>query len=51
MYKEDLALNNILGLICHKTQPTQKSVNLYCSENQGGLPILILKNVLFDLSI
>ena len=21
MYKEDLALNNLQGLICHKTQP------------------------------
>ena len=24
MYKEDLALNNLLGLICHKIQPTSK---------------------------
>ena len=24
MYKEDLALNNPLGLICHKTKPTNK---------------------------
>ena len=23
MYKEDLALNNLQGLICHKTQPNQ----------------------------
>ena len=23
MYKEDLALNNIQWLICHKTQPNQ----------------------------
>ena len=22
MYKQDLALNNLQGLICHKTQPT-----------------------------
>ena len=22
MYKEDLSLNNLQGLICHKTQPT-----------------------------
>ena len=30
MYKQDLALNNIQGLICHKTQPTDnyKSVNI-----------------------
>ena len=23
MYKEDLALNNLQGLICHKIQPNQ----------------------------
>ena len=23
MYKEDLALNNLQGLICHETQPNQ----------------------------
>ena len=23
MYKQDLALNNIQGLICHKTKPTK----------------------------
>ena len=23
MYKEDLVLNNLQGLICHKTQPNQ----------------------------
>ena len=23
MYKQDLALNNLQGLICHKTQPNQ----------------------------
>ena len=23
MYKPDLALNNLQGLICHKTQPNQ----------------------------
>ena len=26
MYKHDLALNNLQGLICHKTQPTKHSV-------------------------
>ena len=26
MYKEDLALNNLQWLICHKTQPNQTSV-------------------------
>ena len=24
MYKEDLALNNLEGLICYKTRPTQR---------------------------
>ena len=26
MYIEDLALNNLQGLICHKTKPKQTSV-------------------------
>ena len=30
MYKEDLALNNLRGLICHETQPNV-SVVLLCS--------------------
>ena len=25
MYKEDSALNNLQGLLCHKTQPTIKN--------------------------
>ena len=29
MYKEDLALNKLQGLVCHKTQPT----NLYCNRH------------------
>ena len=28
MYKQDLALNNLQGLICHKTQPTK--FDLFC---------------------
>ena len=27
MYKEELALNNLQGLICHKTQPNQSFLN------------------------
>ena len=27
MYKEDLALNNLQWLICHKTQPNQTKFN------------------------
>ena len=27
MYKEDLVLNNLQGLICHKTQPNQNKPN------------------------
>ena len=33
MYKEDLALNNLPWLICHKTQPNQTKLlygRLYC---------------------
>ena len=29
MYKEDLALNNVQWLICHKTKPTQNIFNVY----------------------
>ena len=31
MYKEDLALNNLQGLICHKIQPNQiiYIINIY----------------------
>ena len=29
MYKEDLALNNLQGLICHKTKPNQTIFNIY----------------------
>ena len=27
MYKEDLALNNLQRLICHKTQPNKQMIN------------------------
>ena len=27
MYKDDLALNNIQGLVCHKTKPNQTKPN------------------------
>ena len=29
MYKEDLALNNLQWLICHKSQPNQTKVRAY----------------------
>ena len=29
MYKEDLAFNNLQGLICHKTQPTNYKEKVY----------------------
>ena len=29
MYKEDLALNNLHGLICHKTKPNQMNTSFY----------------------
>ena len=36
MYKQDLALDNQQGLICHKTQPTNKlyifNMNMYTSQ-------------------
>ena len=30
MYKEDLTLNNLQGLICHKTQPTNPTIISTC---------------------
>ena len=30
MYEQDLALNNVQGLICHKTQPTNHNFNSVC---------------------
>ena len=32
MYKEDLALNSLQWLICHKTQPNQKKSCTRCIE-------------------
>ena len=29
MYKQDLALNNLQELICHKTQPTKQATYVY----------------------
>ena len=29
MYKEDLVLNNLQGLICHKTQPNQTKPKIW----------------------
>ena len=29
MYKQDLALNNLQGLICHKTQPINQDSTLF----------------------
>ena len=31
MYKEDLALNNLQGLICHKTQTERETIIYRCS--------------------
>ena len=28
MYQQDMALNNLQGLICHKTQPTNQPVSV-----------------------
>ena len=37
MYKEDLALNNLQGLICHKTQPNQQRLTLYNQSDDIGV--------------
>ena len=38
MYKEDLALNNLQRLICHKTQPNQLINNVY----RGTLSVIVI---------
>ena len=52
MYKEDLALNNLQWLICHKTQPNQLRNDFYgcCffSEIKKKMP---LTKELFDLKM
>ena len=40
MHKEDFALNNLQGLICHKTQPTNYSLNQYFTNFSGSRHIL-----------
>ena len=51
MYKEDLALNNLQGLICHKTQPNQTNsyVNNYSapSSKQIDSSFYVLQNLLW----
>ena len=37
MYKEDLALNNLQWLICHKTQPTK--------QHKSEIEIKLFKNI------
>ena len=32
MYKPDLALNNLQGLICHKNKPNQYRINIIIYE-------------------
>ena len=34
MYKEDLALNNLQWLICHKTQPTKNQASKIKSNSE-----------------
>ena len=44
MYKEDLALNNLQGLICHETQPTNNMMQWLMNKAIGQLWVsLILK--------
>ena len=33
MYEQDLALNNLQGLICHKNQPTNQPTNQIMNTN------------------
>ena len=54
MYKEDLALNNLQGLICHKTQPTQNNFTLHlflCIENQREGRNCLWSGIMQDLLI
>ena len=39
MYKEDLALNNLQWLICHKTKPNQTKSYMFNIFVKGGFGI------------
>ena len=42
MYKEDLTLNNLQCLICHKTQPNQILFDIYVLRGFGiNLPTMV----------
>ena len=42
MYKEDVALNNLQWLICHKTKPSQQSkILLEFSQTENKLTIIV----------
>ena len=43
MYKEDLVLNNLQGLICHKTKPHQ----FIPSDSQACLVYMIIRPSVF----
>ncbi len=47
MYKDDLALDNLQGLICHKTQPNQTKPFNCVQTNE----LCFLKNVIYRLFI
>ena len=47
MYKQNLALNSLQGLICHKTQPTlyiYNQITVYSGHGMTNLPIDLKKN-------
>ena len=41
MYKQDLALNNLQGLICHKYQPTNQHTQKLSNMKVIVIPIVI----------
>ena len=47
MYKEDLALNNLQWLICHKTKPNQIREETFCKNSDFLLQFMYLHHLSF----
>ena len=41
MYKQDLALNNLQWLICHKTQPNQTKSIMFTFGGARGVMVIV----------
>ena len=45
MYKQGLALNNLQGLICHKTQPTNQRLPFTSKYHEPDLDVVFLSKI------